>query len=176
MIHLPFLVGELTGAIARSGVHHRRRHDFRIAGIACLVEEEVNQRALQAGTPSFVNREACARYLHTQVEVYQVVFLSQLPVRQGILRQLSLHAAHLFHHIVCGSCALRHFFIRDIGDGIEQRLHVFGSLVHLGLQRLAGFFYLGYVLFRSFGFLFLAFLHQHTDGFRQGVHLREVLI
>ena len=92
MIHLALLVGQLAGAIARCSIHHRRRHNLGVPALASLVEEEVDECALQAGTLTDVDRESGTRDLHAQVEVDEVVFLCQLPVGQRILNaQRGIH-------------------------------------------------------------------------------------
>ena len=84
MIHLTFLVGQLTCTITRSLVHYRWRHDLCIASLTSLIEEEVNQRALQTGSLADINRESSTCDLHTEVKVDEIVFLGEFPVGQGI--------------------------------------------------------------------------------------------
>ena len=176
VIHLSLLVGQLTCAIAGSGIHHRRRHDLGIACVACLVEEEIDQRPLQTCALSLIDGETGTGDLHTQVEINQVILLRQLPVGQCVLGQLSLHATHLLHHVVLGRSTFGHLLIRDIRDGIEQGLQIGCGLIHLGLERLAGLLDLGYTLLSGLGLLFLSGLHQLTDRLGCGVDLRQVLI
>ncbi len=90
VVHLTLLVGQLTRAVTRSGVHHRRRHDLRIAGLVGLSQEEIDQRTLQTSTLSDIDRETGARDLDAQVEIDEVVLLSQFPVRGECL------ATHIF--------------------------------------------------------------------------------
>ena len=176
MVHLSFLVGQLAGAVARSGVHHCGGHHFRVARSACLVEEEVDEGALQAGTLAFVYGEACAGNLHTQVEVDDVILLGQFPVGQGVFGQFGLHAAHLYHEVVFGRSAFGHFVVGNVGDGVEQLLQVVCGLVHVGLQGLVGFLQFGHTALGGFGLVLLAFLHQLADGLGQGVDFGEVVI
>ena len=42
MIHLSFLVGELTGAVARGLVYYERRFHLGVSCVPCLVQEELN--------------------------------------------------------------------------------------------------------------------------------------
>ena len=46
VIHLAFLVRQLTGTVTRSGVHHSWRHNLRIAGLVGFSEEEVDECTL----------------------------------------------------------------------------------------------------------------------------------
>ena len=119
MVHLSFFIGKLPRAIARSDVHHCRRHYFCIAGFACLVQEEVDERALQLCTFAFVYGESGTGNLNAQVKVYQVIFLGQFPVGQGIFGQFGFHAAHLLYHIVVGTDAFGHTVIGNVGDGVK---------------------------------------------------------
>ena len=109
-------------------------------------------------------------------EVDDVVLLGQFPVGQGVFGQFGFHAAHLYHEVVFGGSAFGHFVVRHIGDGVEQLLHIVCSLVHIGLQGFVGFFQLGHAALGCFGFVFLAFLHQHSDGFGEGIYLGKVVI
>ncbi len=176
MIHLTFFVGQLACAIARGGIDHRRRHNFYVSGFAGFVEEEVDERALQLCAFAFVDGESGTCDLHSEVEVDQVVFLSQLPVRQCVGRKFGFHASHFLYYVVVGAYAFGHFVIRNVRDGIEQGLQVFGCLVHFGLQGFVGFLQFGYTAFGCFGFLFLSFFHQLSDGFGYRVHFSEVVI
>ena len=165
MIHLPFLVRQLSRAVAGSGVHHCGRHYFRIAGFACFVQEEVDECALQLCAFAFVYGEAGTGNLDTQVKVYQVIFLGQFPVGQGVFGQLGFHTTYFLYYIVVGTYAFRHAVVGNVGDGIKQSLQIVGSLVHIGLQVLVDFFQLGHAAFGGFCFFFLALLHQLSDGF-----------
>ncbi len=174
MVHLSLLVGQLAGAVARGGVDHRGRHHFHVARGTGLVEEEVDEGALQAGTLALVDGEARAGNLHAQVEVDDVILLGQFPVGQGVFGQGRLHATHLDHEVVLGAVAFGHFVVGHVGDGVEQLLQVVGGLVHVGLQGLVGFFQGGHAGFGGFGLVLLAFLHQLAYGLGGGVHLGQI--
>ena len=176
MVHLSFLIRKLTGTEAGSGIYHGRRHDFHITGFACLIQEEVYQSTLQLSALSFINRKTGTCNLHTQVEVYQIIFFSQFPMRQCVLRQFCFHTTHFFYHIVLSGNAFGHFIVRHIRNCIKQVLHLFRSLVHFSLNALAQFLDFGNTLFSSFGFFFFAFFHQATDCFRQRINLCQVCI
>ena len=176
MIHLSFLIGKLTCTKTGSSIYHCRRHNLHISGFTCFIQEEVDQGTLQPGTLSFINREACSCDLHTQVKVYQVIFLCQFPMGQRIFRQFCFHTAHFLHHIIFCTHTFRHFIVRDIRNRIKQILHFFRSLIHFSLDPLADFLDIGNTLFSSLSFFFLALFHQATDSFRQRVHLCQVII
>jgi hypothetical protein len=46
MIHLPFLIGKLTGAESGSFVHHQRRGVFGVTLYRVEIEKILNQRPL----------------------------------------------------------------------------------------------------------------------------------
>lgn len=94
MIHLTLFVGQLACSVTGSAIDHCRRHYFRIARFACLVQEEVDERTLELCAFSFIYRKARTRDFNTQVKVYQVVFLGQFPVWKRIFGKLGFHTAH----------------------------------------------------------------------------------
>ena len=100
MVHLPFLIRELPGTDARSLIDDDGRLDFLKASSNGLIEKEVNEGTLQAGTLLFVYRETCPCYLHTQLKVDDVIVLDELPVRLGTLSKLWLLAMLQYHLIV----------------------------------------------------------------------------
>ena len=166
----------MSRAESRRLVDHHGRFDLLVARAGVVVEEVVDQRTLQLGTLSFIDRKTGACDLHTQVEVDQVIFLRQFPVGQRVFRQLRFHSAHLFHLIIIGANTFGHFIIRDIRDCVKQVLHIFSRLIHFCLDRLVSLLDLGNTLLGSLGLLLFTFFHQHADGFRSGVHLCQVLI
>ena len=85
MVHLSFLVGQLSCSVARSGVYNCWRHNLGISCLASLVEEEVYQSALQTCAFADIHGEAGTCYLNTQVEVDKVILLCQFPMGQGIV-------------------------------------------------------------------------------------------
>ena len=84
MIHLSFLVGQLSCTITGSLVYHRWWHDLCIASLVSLCQEEIDEGSLQLGTLTDIHRETGTGNLHTQVEVNKIVLLSKFPVGQGI--------------------------------------------------------------------------------------------
>ena len=190
MIHLSFLVRQLTRAVAGSCIHHRRRHNLGIATLTGLVEEEVDERTLQAGTLSDIDGESSSRNLNTQIEVYQIIFLGQFPVGQGILdTQLGVDVpvAHRImsvtllqvrlHHVVVGSLfALRHFVIGNVGNLAKQTSHLILSVVHRLLQLLVSLLHVGHTLLDGIGLCLLALLHQLSNLCSQLLGLSQVLV
>ncbi len=65
VIHLTLLVGELSGAVARSLVDHVGGLNLKITGFGSLIEEKLYQSALQFGALPFVDRETGAGDLHS---------------------------------------------------------------------------------------------------------------
>ena len=176
VVHLSLLVGQLTRAIAAGGIHHRGRHDLGVATGTRLIQEEVDQGALQTGSLAFIDGESGSGNLHTQVEVDDVVLLSQLPVGQCILRQLRLHATHLHHQVVLSGSTFGHLFVGHVGDSIKQLLQLCSRLVHLGLQRLIGLLELGHLVLGLVRLSLLALLHQLANALAGCIHLSQVLI
>ena len=119
MVHLTFLVGQLACSVTGSGINYCRRHDFQITGFAGFVQEEVDQRALQLRTFSFINRETGSCYLYAQVEIYQIIFFCQFPVRQCIFGEFGFHTAHFLYYIIFSTYTFGYFIIRYIRNGIE---------------------------------------------------------
>ena len=118
---------------------------------------------MQACALATVNGEACARDFHAQVEVDEVIFLGQLPVRQGVLRQGGLHASGLYHHVVFGTCAFGYNVIGYVGYGAEQGVYLCLCVVH-GLLQCLALFLQGCHLFLDFvGLGLLSLFHEGTN-------------
>ena len=99
-VHLALLVGQLTGAETRGLVDHQRRLDFDEASIGGLIEEEVDEGALQAGTFAFIEGESGTGNLVAEFEVDDVVFGAEIPMGQCIGRQVRFYAILSHHHVV----------------------------------------------------------------------------
>ena len=181
MIHLTFLVRQLTCAVTRGGIHHRWRHNLRITALAGLVEEEVDEGALQTGTLAYIHGESGTGDFYAQVKVDKVVFLGELPVGQGILdTQLGIHvpvaygvipSAFLqvrFHHmVVFSSLALRHLVVRDVRNLAKHLRHLLLSLSHGLIHLLRLLFQLSHLSLHLLSLVFLTFFHQSADLTRQ---------
>ena len=177
MIHLTFLVGKLTCAITRSGIHNGWRHDFLVAGLLCLVEEEVNQSTLQSCTLASIDRETCSRNLDTKVEVDEIVLLSQFPMRKlsclynricipvanSIFAKNTFLEIGLHDPVVFGTSSFGHLVIWNVGNLAEKTSQfLLGSLL-LVLQFLACFLEGGNLCLDLFCFFSLALLHEHAN-------------
>ena len=132
VIHLSLLVGQLTCAVTRGLVNNRRRHNLGVAGGTCLVEEEIDESSLKAGSHTDIYGETGSGDLHAKVEVDKVVFLCQLPVGQlsltifGIdcpvahcVRTITFLKVALDNVIVLSSLSLRHFVVGDVWNLAE---------------------------------------------------------
>ena len=144
VVHLTLLVGQLTRAVTAGLVHHCWGHYLLVSSSTSLVEEEVDECSLQAGSPTAIYGESCTSDLHAQVEVDEVIFLGELPVGQGIgdaqfrvyipiSNCITLRAfleVRLYHAIVFCSSAFRNFLVGDIGYLTEQVCHLILCLSH----------------------------------------------
>ena len=200
MVHLSLLIGQLTSAITRSLVDHSWRHNLCIASLTGLVEEEVDERPLQAGSLTDIYRESCTCDLHAQIEVDKIIFLGKIPVGQraspnpshrgekGLPNFVKFSNGHRqlptfggggggFHYAVILCClSFRHFVVRDIGNLAEQTGHLVLSIRHLIFQLFVRFLEFGYRFLDGVGLVFLAFFHHSTN---LGCHLfgfRKVFI
>ena len=159
-IHLAFLVGELACAVAGGFVHDVGGLYLKIAGLACLVEKELDEGALQTGALADVDGETGTGDLHTEVEIDDVVFLCEFPVGECVGGKVGHRAAGLLDNIVgCGQ-AFGHSVAGDVGyaeedvaDGVFGRAQTIGDFFLLGLD--FSHFLLGFL-----GLVAVAFLHQ----------------
>ena len=83
-IHLPFLVGELAGAVTGSFIDNIRGLYFKITGIGSPVEEELDESALEFRTLADVHRETRSGDLYTEIKVDEVVLPGKIPVRECV--------------------------------------------------------------------------------------------
>ena len=90
-------------------------HDLKIAGFAGFVEEEVDERALQASSITLIDGEASTRDLHTQLEVNEVIVLRQLPVGLGG----SIECRHLATSLDADVVLSRSAFGHDVGGEVR---------------------------------------------------------
>ena len=175
VIHLAFLVGQLTCAVTRSSIYHRGGHYFGVTRLACFVKEEVNQRALQLCALTDINGETCTCNLHTEVKVDEVVLLCEFPVREHIRIGSSCFVnggtTCLHHHIIFCRTTFGHFSIGQVGDGIELEFELFSSFCHLRFKRLCLLLNISHLLLCRFSLFLLAFLHQTTNALWERIHL-----
>ena len=176
MVHLSFLVWKLTCAVARSSIHHRWRHDFCVARLACFIEEEIDKCTLETSTLTFIYREACARNLHTEVEVDEVVFLGKFPMWQlsfcilgngsPISYSVSFSAftqTTLNHTVILCAFAFRNVLVRNIWNGAEVTIQRITCLIEFLLEFSSGFLQLCHFCLGSFSSVFLSTLHELSN-------------
>ena len=163
MVHLPLFVRELAGTIGGSGIDHMRRVILRIAACNIKIQEKADQRPLQTRALVDINRETGTRDLGAQLEIYQVIFSGNIPVRQRPGSQLRHRAACSHHFIVFRSFSFRNRCMRQVGNLHQQFFQPGFQLPQLDTGSLSVLFQA--VHFRSFGFrlLFIPGSHQLTD-------------
>ena len=164
MIHLPFLVRKLTCAQARSFIDNIRRLDFYIARLACFIKEESFECTLETCHFADIYWETCPRNLHPEVEVYEIIFLQQVPMAEGIIAQLR-HVSDIFFDNNIAACifAFRDSVVWNVWNVKECLRHIPLCLVHDFLECLVGSFQFSNSVLDFFGFFFLAFFHQTTN-------------
>ena len=74
MVHLSFLVRELTGTIARIFIDHMRYLKLLVTCGGILVQEVGDQGSLQLCSLTLVYRESCSGELHPEFEVDNIIF------------------------------------------------------------------------------------------------------
>ena len=173
VVHLPLLIGKLSGSEARRFVHHQRRHHLGISGSRIAVEEERNQRTLQRSTFALVDRETCTCQLHAQLEIDQVIFFSQLPVRQCPLRQIGHRTTRTHHHIVGRRQSMGYILVREIRQRHDQCIQVCLHLAEALLQPLRLLLQFGSFLLGSLGLLFFPLFKQLPHLFGNGILLSK---
>ncbi len=155
---------QLSGAETRRLVDDVGRLHLGVSGLACLVEEERLEGALEACHLADVDGEAGAGDFHAEVEVDEVKLLQQVPVAEHLILRIG-HVCQVFldDHVAAGVLALGHVVVGDVGY-VEQLVgHVGRGLVHDFLQGLVGGLELGHLGLDLVGLVFLALLHEGSD-------------
>ena len=190
VIHLTLLVRELASAVARCLVDHCRRHDFSISRLVSLSEEEVDERTLQTGTLTDINREASTSDLHTKVEVDEVVFLCKFPVRElgRVILWVAIPVAHcilthytflevrLNHPVVLGTSSFRHLIVRDVRNLAEHCSDLGLQGIHLFLKTLAFALEFSHLCLSLLSLSLLTVLHECTDILGKSISLCQILV
>ena len=166
----------MSCAVSGCGVDDGRGDDFGVSGSLCLVEEEVDECTLEPCSFSFIYGESGSGDFHAEVEVDEVVFLGKLPVRECVLRKLGFQSSGLDDEVVGRCFSFGHFVVWQVGDGVEQVLHLLECAVLVLFERLVGFLDECDTLLGRFGFFLLAFLHQSSDVFRCGIYFSQVAV
>ena len=160
VVHLSLLVGELSCAVARCCVDHIGRFYLKVTCLVGLVEEELDEGALQACSFTDIYRESGAGDFHTQVEVDEVVFFSEIPVGEGVFTEFRHRAAGFLHHIVSCRCAAWHHGAGEVGDCHKQVVLLLFGLGELLCDSALCLFKTCHLAFGLLGFLAFAFFHK----------------
>lgn len=129
VIHLIAEFRKLAGADEAIRFHQQRRADLLIAMLRRVqVEEEIDERTLQAGTGTFVNDEGAAGDFHAGFEVDHAERSSDGGVVLRFEGELRLRAPATHFGVLLGAVADGAGFVRQIGDAEKQiaLLHIAG--------------------------------------------------
>ncbi len=163
IVHLGLLVRKLACTETGSRINHYRRLHLHIAVLGVLLQEEIDEGSLKLRALALVDRETSPSELDSERKIYDIVFLSEFPVRKSVLRELDLRAAHLNDLIILRALARLDLVVRDIREKdkiVEELLIV---LVGLG-QKFSGLLLEeSHFLLDFLSLIFAAFLHQFTD-------------
>ncbi len=176
VVHLPLLVGQLSRAEARGLVHHHGGLDLAVARRRVVVEEIVDQRALEPGALALVDGESGSGELHAQIEVDDVVLAGQLPVGQRVLGQRRVVLLELHHEVVLGRAALGDDLRGEVGQRHERALQRLLHAVRFGLQPRRALLEVGDEALALLGLLAAALPHQGADLFGGFVLCGERLV
>ena len=165
MIHLSFFVRKLSSAIARCCIYNRWRHNLRITCCASFIKEEINQGTLQTSALTYIYWETGTRNFNTEVEVYEVVFLCQFPVRQRVLREHSVVSACFDNEIVFCTISFRNDVVWNIRNGIKQLLAFLNGILHVFFEHNSLLFNFSHTGFGSLCLFLFTFFHQHANAF-----------
>ena len=163
MVHLALLVRQLACTETGIFVDQHRRLNLLVTSLGVAVEEEVDQGALKLCSLTLVNRETGAGNLHAEVEVNDVIFLGELPMRQGICREGNLRSSHLHHLVVLRALAFLDQTARDVWQQHEVCLKFLSCLLHTCKHRSRLLLESGHLSLGGFSILLEALLHQDTN-------------
>ena len=171
---LPFLNGvrlvlelwELPDAHHALAPHNVGRRDLRVAVLRRVkIEEKLNQRAFQPGTPVRVEEKPAPRKLRATSEIDQLELLADLGVRLGLERQRRFVTPGADHWVFSSGAAKGDFGVWQIRkteqNGIESGFH-FGDLFVEHCDAVAD---LASLLFAGLRFLDFFLAHQRADLF-----------
>ena len=173
MIHLTFLVGQLTGAVSRCFVDNSRGHDLKIAGFAGFVEEEVDECALQTCAQSFINGETCAGNLDAEIKINEIILFGQLPVRQRIDGKRRFLSAGFHNDVVFCAKTLGNEFVGHVGNRVEELCALFLGSFFEFFEFGAACLEFCHASLGRFGLFLLAGFHESTDILGQSLLFRE---
>ena len=113
--------GQLAGAEQAGGVDHERRQNLGVAVLARVdVEHEVDEGALEARADAPVDGEAGAGDFGGTLEIQDAEFGAKIPVGFGLEIELARLAAAADLHVVIGTAADGHGFMRQVRDAGEE--------------------------------------------------------
>ncbi len=176
MIHLGLLVGELACAVGRCLVDHIWRLDFGVAGLVGLVEEELDEGALQACAFADVDGESGSGDFHPEVEVDEVVFPCQVPVGKRVLGEVGHRAADFLDHVILGRFPFGHHVAGKVGDSAEQLVELLLDSRQAGGDFLLGILEGAHLGLGLVGLILLALLHQLAYGGGDAVELSRLVV
>ena len=176
-VHLALFVGQLPGPDAAGLVDEEGRLDLGVAGLGREVEEQADERALEARPLADVEREAGAGHLRAALEVEKAEAVGELPVGEGREALEGGALAPRERRLVRARVADRRRGVGRVGDGEEgvsqARLGRADGLVELGDLGLEA---VGLLQERR-GLVALAGLHQRPDpGAERALLLLERLL
>ena len=176
VVHLALLVGKLSGPKAGGLVNKMRRLHLAVPCGGILVQEKLNQRALQAGAFVQVNGESSTGDLYPQFKVNQAVLGGQIPVRDGAWVQGGNASGCAYHLVVFGTFAHRHAGMRRVGDGNQKSVQgIFGIAQHR-LQTLGGLLQCGGLLLGRIGLFFLSGFEEIAYRLGEPVGLCQAIV
>ena len=176
MIHLPFLVRELSGTIARILIDHMRYLKLLVARGGILVQEVGDQGSLQFCPFAFVYRESRSGELHPEFEVDNIIFLGQFPVRKRPFVEGRNFSCLEYIEVVIGRLSFRNNLVGDIGDTVKHLSKGGRRLIKFSIETLGKLLILSSLFFGSFGFFLFPFLHQRAYFLGELIALGERLV
>ena len=163
MVHLPFLVGELTCTVARIFIDDVGWLHLKVARLTGIVEEEVHQCTLESSAIPLVDREACTRDLHTKFEVDKVIDLGKFPVGKGFFTEIGSDTARLDADVVLCRSPFGHDIGGEIGDREEDITDLALGFFLLILKFFTELLERSYLYTDGFCLLLSSLLHQIAD-------------
>jgi len=176
MIHLTFLVWQLTGTTTRVLVYYVRRLNLQISALASLIEEECLKRTLETSHLADIYRETCASNLNAEVEIYKIILLQEIPMAESILAEVWLFAAFFHNNVVGCVLTFRNLLARDVRNFEQLVGHIVLCFLHDLFKSLSVCLEHSYLSLCALSFLFLTFLHKGTNLLSKLVCLLLVVI
>ena len=131
---------------------------------------------MQTGTFAFIDGEAGAGDLGAELEVDDVVFLHQLPVRECTFRQVGVVALLVNDFVVLGTFARSDSSVGQVGQQHHlalQQLFLFLQFCAVGALTL---FQIGHFRFDGLGFVALALFEELANLLRALVLRHQIVV